>query len=246
MSAVVAAGGLGTRFASGKSAVPKQRQTLGGIPLYMWCILQFYRNSNVSNIIMASHSELRESLENEITAELEKRGTDSSTKEIRIVDGGTSRQESVYFALKHLAETGSPPDIVLVHDAARPFITHDLIDRLVHCSIEHGACTAAFPVAETIKNVSDGKIDATVDRTNLYAAHTPQGSRFDWLLAGHETARKDGFSATDDASILENINREVKIVLSHKLNIKVTVPEDLEMCESFVDKFVGQINDLKK
>lgn len=186
---------------------------------------------------MASHSELRESLQNEIAAELGKRGTDSGAKEIRIVDGGNSRQESVYFALKNLAESSSPPDVVLVHDAARPFVTHDLIDRVIDCSIEYGACTAAFPVAETIKTVRDGSIDATVDRTNLYAAHTPQGSRFDWLLAGHEAARRDGFSATDDASILENIDREVKIVLSHKLNIKVTVPEDLEICESFVDKF---------
>src|SRR5262249_42868553 len=156
--------------------------------------------SNITDIVMASHAELRESLQSEIETELKKHGSDSGAKKVVLVNGGDSRQESVYLALKHLAQSDSPPDIVLVHDAARPFITHDLIDRIVDCSIEYGACTAAFPVAETIKNVTAGKIDATVDRTNLYAAHTPQGSRFDWLLAGHEKAVKDGFSATDDAS----------------------------------------------
>lgn len=237
VAAIVAAGGIGSRFSQ---SGPKQRQILQGYPLYQWCLASLLNHEKVDSTVLVAHRKIIEELSEEIQAcpELEAAARDK----LVLVPGGKSRQESVYLGLKELEGREFPPAIVMVHDAARPFLTRELIDRTIASIEEFGACTVASPVADTIKRAKSGTIIDTVDRSDLFAAHTPQGARFDWMLQAHEQARRDGYDATDDASVLENAGRRVKIVDSHRLNIKVTVPDDLAICEAISYMFIGQIN----
>ena len=240
VAAVIAAGGVGSRFASGTKAKHKQCFELKGKPLYMWCVLSFLSNIRITEVVIVAHTEIQ----NEINAELDAQLSEEKRQRVIVIPGGESRQESVFCGLKRLSENSSPPDFVLVHDAARPFIKQKLIDDTIDAVIKYGACTVAVPVSDTIKRVNQGTITETIDRTNLYAVHTPQAGRFDWLMKAHEDAAAKNIAATDDAYILERCNHEVKIVEGDKYNIKVTVPDDLQICTALSDMFVSQIMDV--
>ncbi len=209
----------------------------------MWCLGSFCNHSQIERIVVVSHEEVRRQIENEIS-EYRKGRSGADEMSIEVIGGGQTRQESVYKGLLHLSKTGERPDFVLVHDAARPFLTEKLISDTIASVIEHGACTVAVPVSDTVKRVDGNSVIETIDRSNLVAVHTPQGARFDWLLDAHETARSNNISATDDAFILEQ-SHEVKIVSGDRYNIKVTVPEDLLICEAICHMFIGQIMDVE-
>lgn len=250
MAVVIAAGGIGSRFSSpptgnheaADSSRPAHKQCfeLKHKPLYMWCVLSFLANKRIAEIIIVAHQEIQEQIKMELDTQL----TGERRSKVIVIPGGTTRQESVFFGLKHLSHGAVVPDFVLVHDAARPFIKQSLIDATIDTVIKYGACTVAVPVSDTIKKVEKGCVKETLDRSQLYAVHTPQAGRFDWLLAGHEEAAKKNVAATDDAYILELTNHEVKIVEGDKYNIKVTVPEDLQICAALSDMFVSQIMDV--
>jgi len=142
------------------------------------------------------------------------------------VPGGATRQDSVRAGLEALA--ADPPDIVLVHDAARPFIPPGTIAALVAALAGRGGAIPAAPVADTLKRGRDGMIAATVDRTGLFRAQTPQAFRFALLLDLHRAA---GPGATDDAAVLEAAGHDVALVAGHEDNIKITWPEDLARME---------------
>lgn len=142
------------------------------------------------------------------------------------VPGGATRQASVLAGLEALVAHG--PDIVLVHDAARPFIPPGTIDAVAAQAAAVGGAIPALPVADTLKRGSDGRIGATVDRSGLFRAQTPQGFRFALLLALHRAA---GPGATDDATVLEAAGHAVALVAGHEDNIKITWPEDLARME---------------
>jgi len=143
-----------------------------------------------------------------------------------VVPGGATRQDSVRAGLEALVDAA--PDIVLVHDAARPFIPPGTIATLVAALGGHGGAIPAAPVADTLKRGADGAIAGTVDRTGLFRAQTPQGFRFAVLLAAHRAA---GPGATDDAAVLEAAGQRVALVPGHEDNIKITWPEDLVRME---------------
>ena len=147
------------------------------------------------------------------------------------VPGGATRQDSVRAGLEALADFA--PDIVLVHDAARPFIPPGTIDALVAALARHGGAIPAAPVADTLKRGADGLVGGTVDRTGLFRAQTPQGFRFGLLLDLHLLDRHRGAAAgaTDDAAILEAAGHAVALVAGHEDNIKITWPEDLARME---------------
>jgi 2-C-methyl-D-erythritol 4-phosphate cytidylyltransferase/2-C-methyl-D-erythritol 2,4-cyclodiphosphate synthase len=142
------------------------------------------------------------------------------------VPGGATRQESVRAGLEALA--ADPPDIVLVHDAARPFIPAGTIAALIAALGDRGGAIPAAPVADTLKRGRDGAIVATVDRTGLFRAQTPQAFRFALLRDLHRAA---GPGATDDAAVLEAAGHAVALVAGHEDNIKITWPEDLARME---------------
>lgn len=143
------------------------------------------------------------------------------------VAGGATRQESVRRGLEALAD--NPPDVVLVHDAARPVVPPGTIPALLATLAEVPGAIPALPVSDTLKRGEDGRIAATVARAGLFRAQTPQGFRYGALLAAHRAAREE---ATDDAQLLEAAGLPVALVAGHESNVKITWPEDLARVET--------------
>jgi 2-C-methyl-D-erythritol 4-phosphate cytidylyltransferase/2-C-methyl-D-erythritol 2,4-cyclodiphosphate synthase len=150
-------------------------------------------------------------------------------KPLRILPcGGATRQATVRNALAHL------PDgvrFVAVHDAARPLVSHALLDRLIATATQHGTAIPALPVQDTLKRADNGRtVQATVAREGLYRVQTPQVSRADWLINAHRRAAEEGFEqATDDAQLLERAGYPVHLVDGDPRNLKLTTPDDLHL-----------------
>lgn len=146
--------------------------------------------------------------------------------------GGAERQHSVYACLKAMECV----DIVLVHDAARPFIAQETIGQLVASAHQYGAAIAGVRVKDTIKKVRDGIIEETVDREQLWSIQTPQAFRFELLKEAEDAAERDHFLGTDEAMVVERLGRDVHIVESSYDNIKMTTVEDLVLGEAILKK----------
>jgi 2-C-methyl-D-erythritol 4-phosphate cytidylyltransferase/2-C-methyl-D-erythritol 2,4-cyclodiphosphate synthase len=150
-------------------------------------------------------------------------------KPLRILPcGGATRQATVRNALAHL------PDgvrFVAVHDAARPLVSHALLDRLIATAMQYGTAIPALPVQDTLKRSEDGRtVQATVPREGLYRVQTPQVFRADWLIEAHRRAAEEGFEqATDDAQLLERAGYPVHLVDGDPRNLKLTTPDDLHL-----------------
>jgi 2-C-methyl-D-erythritol 4-phosphate cytidylyltransferase/2-C-methyl-D-erythritol 2,4-cyclodiphosphate synthase len=150
-------------------------------------------------------------------------------KPLRILPcGGATRQATVRNALAHL------PDgvrFVAVHDAARPLVSHALLDRLIATAMQYGTAIPALPVQDTLKRADNGRtVQATVAREGLYRVQTPQVSRADWLINAHRRAAEEGFEqATDDAQLLERAGYPVHLVDGDPRNLKLTTPDDLHL-----------------
>jgi len=114
-----------------------------------------------------------------------------------------------------------------VHDAVRPFITPALIDAVLVAARTTGAAISALPIAETVKRVSGGLVAGTLDRSELVAVQTPQAFRADLLREAHDKARRDGFTGTDDAMLVERLGQNVRVVAGLAENVKITTPVDL-------------------
>jgi 2-C-methyl-D-erythritol 4-phosphate cytidylyltransferase len=141
-----------------------------------------------------------------------------------VVAGGAERQESVRLALERV-----PPavDMVVVHDAVRPFITPALVGGVVAAARAHGAATCGLLVRETVKRVKDGLVQATIDREGLWLTQTPQAFRRALLVEAHDKARRDSYLGTDDAVLVERLGQSVAMVPGPPQNIKITTPGDL-------------------
>jgi 2-C-methyl-D-erythritol 4-phosphate cytidylyltransferase len=159
-------------------------------------------------------------------------------KEVRVVEGGEHRQESVANALA--AVKASADDIVLVHDAVRPFVDEEIISAVIDAATRHGAAIAGVPAVDTIKQVertAEGAvIRTTIPRAQIVMAQTPQGFRFDVLRKAFAEATADGFAGTDEASLVERSGHEVVVVMGSPRNIKITTPADLELAEFFMEQ----------
>ncbi|MFN3690613.1 MAG: 2-C-methyl-D-erythritol 2,4-cyclodiphosphate synthase, partial [Fimbriimonadales bacterium] len=142
--------------------------------------------------------------------------------------GGATRQQTVGNALAHLPEGVR---FVAVHDAARPLVSHALLDRLIETARQHGAAVPALPVQDTLKRAAnDMQVLETLPREGLYRVQTPQIVRADWLLEAHRRAAEAGFdAATDDAQLLERAGYPVHLTLGDPRNIKLTTPDDLSL-----------------
>ncbi|MEM1279708.1 MAG: 2-C-methyl-D-erythritol 4-phosphate cytidylyltransferase [Cyanobacteria bacterium P01_H01_bin.152] len=151
------------------------------------------------------------------------------TKPVILVPGGSSRQESVYNGLQALPPTAEQ---VLIHDGARCLATPALFDRCAAALQTCSGLIAAIPVKDTIKIVNDhGMIEATPDRSRLWAAQTPQGFHVAPLKAAHDQGKAQNWAVTDDAALFEKVGLPVKIVPGEETNLKVTTPEDLQIAE---------------
>ncbi|MBI6862566.1 MULTISPECIES: 2-C-methyl-D-erythritol 4-phosphate cytidylyltransferase [Lysinibacillus] len=161
------------------------------------------------------------------------------TKVKGLPDGGAERQHSVHSCMKEMEQV----DIVLVHDAARPFITHAIIANLVQSAHEFGAAIAGVRAKDTMKKVRNGVIEETVDRDSLWMIQTPQAFRFDLIVEAEDVAEKVGFLGTDEAMLVERLGHTVHIVESSYENVKMTTQEDLLFGEAILRKRALQLNE---
>jgi 2-C-methyl-D-erythritol 4-phosphate cytidylyltransferase len=221
--ALVPAAGRGLRMGG---SVPKQFLSIGGEPLIVQSLRILQAAPVVGQIILAVPPADIEYCEREIVLR------HRFTKVTKVVAGGAERQDSVRHAL---AQVPSETDIVLIHDAVRPFVTQRMIEEVVAASRKEGAAIIALPMRDTVKQVrADGMIERTVDRTPLWLAQTPQAFRRDWIETAHRNAHAEGVRATDDAFLVEWLGYSVAVVEGSGENIKVTRPEDLVIGEAIL------------
>jgi 2-C-methyl-D-erythritol 4-phosphate cytidylyltransferase len=157
------------------------------------------------------------------------------SKKIILVYGGAERQHSVYNGLEKMTGEG----IVLVHDAARPFISKALIKQLVESAYYNGAAVIAVPVKDTIKKVENGIVIETVERSSLWAVQTPQAFRVALLKRAHQFAAETEYLGTDDASLVEYLGEKVAVVEGDYNNIKLTTKEDLAFAKAIITERNG-------
>lgn len=155
-------------------------------------------------------------------------------RDVHFVAGGSERQHSIRNGLHALR---SAPDVVLVHDAARPLVSTSLIERVVHAALNHGGAIPALPIGETVKLVdTDGRVLRTIPRDGLYTAQTPQGFRTDLLRRAYAYALETNFVGTDDASLVEHLGEPVVVVKGENANLKITWSEDFQRAEEELRK----------
>lgn len=209
---VLAAAGTGSRFGSD---IPKQFLPLEGRPLYLHALEPFSSFFEVAVLVLPQG--WQEEVETQVQS--------LSYRERLILEiGGPQRQDSVFQGLKRL---GEGIRIVLVHDAARPFVSTDLISSVIEQTRQHEACVPVLPVADTLKEVSDGRVVRSLDRKGLNLVQTPQGFEINLLKRAFQQAIQDGFYGTDEATLVERLGSPVHVVAGERSNLKVTSREDL-------------------
>ena len=235
---IIPAAGLGTRMTSAptakrsKPAATKQFAELAGVPVLARTLANFASSPDVSEIYIA----LRASEISSFRDRLQKDFPDIWAKKPVLVEGGEHRQESVTNALARIS--AAPDDVVLVHDAVRPFVTHEMIRDVIQAVKHYGAAIVGIPAVDTVKQVertSEGAlIKATIPRQQIVLAQTPQGFRYDVIRKAFDEAQADGFIGTDEASLVERSGHQVAVVMGTPRNIKITTPADFELAEFYL------------
>ena len=198
---------------------------LEGAPILIHTIRKFLRCASVNEIVVALRAEDMDWARGLVHQE-------HPSKPVRFVEGGDSRQQSVENALASLAPG---TEIVAVHDAVRPFIDPDLVEQVIAEAAQSGAAIVGIVPVDTVKKVHKNKIRSTLLREHLVLAQTPQVFRFDLLKDAFEHAREDNFTGTDEASLVERLERvEVSVVQGSDRNIKITKPSDMELARFFL------------
>ena len=226
-AAIIPAAGLGTRMGRGasESATRKQFLSIGGAPIFVHTIRRFAAAASISEILVA----VRESDQADVAALL---AEESFSKPVRVVIGGDNRQESVKNAL---AAVAGDVEILAVHDAVRPFVTTELIDQVVEQAQRDGAVILGVPAVDTVKRVDQRIVHATLPRETIMLAQTPQAFRADLLRQAYAAAERDGFTGTDEASLIEHLGHDVHVMMGSPRNIKITRPSDLQLAQFYLE-----------
>ena len=223
IAAIVPAAGLGTRMGTG---TPKQFLELDGLPLIVFTLRRLAESALLSQFYVATLPEEVAGLERRL-------GQEKLGRPVRVLRGGATRQESVSRAL---AEVPSDAELVLVHDAVRPLITREQTERVIEQAKACGAAILGVPATDTIKEVKRASlpkdvalITATIPRERIVMAQTPQVFNTALLKEAFARAAQDGMTASDEASLVERLGREVRVVHGSERNLKVTRPGDMEL-----------------
>jgi 2-C-methyl-D-erythritol 4-phosphate cytidylyltransferase len=229
VSVIIPAAGLGTRM--GRSAPEKegisrkQFMLLNGSPILIHTIRKFVSSPLVTEIVVALRAD-----DMEWAKELFKsQGLGAS---VRPAEGGESRQQSVENALASIKDD---TDLVAVHDAVRPFVSRDVIEKVIHEAQETGAAIVGIVPVDTVKQVHRNKVRATLPRERLILTQTPQVFRLKLLRQAFEKARQDLFVGTDESSLIERLEDvEVSVVMGSDRNIKITKPSDMDLARLYL------------
>lgn len=230
VSVILPAAGLGTRMGREKAGTSrKQFMLLNGSPILVHTVRKFLRCPSVSEIVVALRKE-----DFDWARGLLQQHPDHGAKPVRFVEGGDSRQQSVQNALSALAPD---TDLVAVHDAVRPFIEPELVEKVIAEAAECGAAIVGIVPVDTVKRVHKNKVRDTLPRENLVLAQTPQVFRFDLLKRAFAHAAEDSFFGTDESSLVERLDEiEVSVVQGTDRNIKITRPTDMDLARLFLSE----------
>jgi len=219
VTAIIAAGGRGARLGGDR---PKQLLLLGGRSILQRSVDAFVGHDRVADVVVALPPDLVRDASEYLK---------TSIKPLAVVDGGARRQDSVANAFAVVANRA---DIVVIHDAARPLVSADLIRRTLDAAVENGAAIAAQPATDTVKRAdADGVIVGTLPRNEIFLAQTPQAFRVQVLRDALRLARESA-EATDEAALAERAGYRVQLVAGDARNIKITTADDLALAERLV------------
>jgi 2-C-methyl-D-erythritol 4-phosphate cytidylyltransferase len=214
-SLVVPAGGIGSRLGAN---IPKQFLKVNGKEILLWTLDAFCIQNMPKEVIISCHKDWVE----EAT-----KITKDHNLNIKVIEGGKTRAESVFKGLNSLNKVR----FVFVHDAVRPFINETLINNLIEVLKQNKAVIPVLPVSDTIKEVENSLIISTPERSSLYAAQTPQAFDLELLIKANEYVQKEHIEFTDDASIVEKYGERVHTIIGLAENIKITRPIDIQIAE---------------
>jgi 2-C-methyl-D-erythritol 4-phosphate cytidylyltransferase/2-C-methyl-D-erythritol 2,4-cyclodiphosphate synthase len=225
VTALIVAAGRGIRASGHNPLIPKQYLPLGGVPMLTRAIAAFAGHPSLDDVIVVIQPE---------DSGLYEAASQSFSSRLRPpVAGGAERQDSVRSGLEALA--ANPPDRVLIHDAARPFVEPSLIARVIARLDDHEAALPCVAVTDTLTVVKEGRVTGTLPRDELCRAQTPQGFRFDAILAAHRAAAKERDSTfTDDAGIARWFGLEIALVEGSEANRKLTSAEDIASADELL------------
>ncbi|MCB0720352.1 MAG: 2-C-methyl-D-erythritol 4-phosphate cytidylyltransferase [Bacteroidetes bacterium] len=217
---VVPAAGSGSRL----GGEPKQFRLLGGVPVLIRTIEAFLSVRGFEGVVIAAHA-------GQVGRTAEMLRSFFGDGSFEIVAGGDTRQESVRRALDAVPDAS---ELVLIHDAVRPFVTNDLVESIVDLAKRRGAACPAVPVADTLRRVLDNEFGETIDRRNLWQVQTPQAFRLEAIRASHEWAARTGLIVTDDVELYQRHVGPVVCVEGDRRNFKITDAGDWELAEILV------------
>ncbi len=230
IAAILPAAGLGTRMGTEK---PKQFLELDGLPLVIFTLRRVAACPAISEFWIATRAE-------DAAALAERVGGEQLGRPVRVVRGGESRQESVANAL---AEIGPETELVLVHDAVRPLVTREQIERVIAEARARGAAILGIPAIDTVKEVKRGSlpedvalITATIPRERIVLAQTPQVFSCALLKEAFARAAQDGATASDEAALVERLGHTAHVVLGSERNLKITRPADMELAQFYLEQ----------
>lgn len=229
VAALIVAAGRGARAAT-DTLQPKQYCRIGSEPMLTHTLCAFAAHSGIDDVLVVIHPDDR--------VLYEEAAGPFAGRLLAPVMGGARRQDSVRAGLEGLA--GRPPDRVLIHDAARPFVDGALISRVTASLEGHPGALPCLPVTDTLKREEQGRVTGTVSREGLWRAQTPQGFHFDAILAAHRAAAQDPtLDFTDDAAVAEWFGLDVALVEGAEHNRKLTTAEDLTIADEMMRRGSG-------
>jgi len=215
------------------AGTPKQFLELGGLPLVVFTLRRLAESPLLTHFYIATLPEEVAGLERRL-------GQERLGRPVRVLRGGATRQESVARAL---AEVPADADLVLVHDAVRPLVAREQVERVIEQAKACGAAILGVPATDTIKEVKRSSlpkdvalITATIHRERIVMAQTPQVFRAAMLKDAFARAAQDGMTASDEASLVERLGHEVRVVHGSERNLKITRPGDLELARFYLEQ----------
>lgn len=233
IAAIVPAAGLGTRMGAD---TPKQFLELGGVPLIVFTLRRLAACSAITDFFISTRAEDVVALEAMVAKA-------SLGRAARVVHGGDTRQQSVANAL---AQVDPSTEIVLVHDAVRPFVTLAQIERVIAEARARGAAILGIPAIDTVKEVKRASlpedvalISATIPRERIVLAQTPQVFSYALLRDAFRKAQQDEVTASDEAAVVERFGHDVFVVLGSERNLKITRPADMELAAFYLEQETG-------
>jgi 2-C-methyl-D-erythritol 4-phosphate cytidylyltransferase len=230
IAAILPAAGLGTRMAAGK---PKQFLELDGVPLIIFTLRRLAACAAITEFVVSTRAEDLTWLQDTVARA-------GLGRPARVVHGGDTRQQSVANALAHLDEA---VEMVLVHDAVRPFVTLTQLERVIAQAKTRGAAILGIPAIDTVKEVKRASlpedvalITSTIPRERIVLAQTPQVFSSAVLREAFRKAQEDGVTASDEAGLVERMGRDVFVVLGSERNLKITRPADMELARFYLEQ----------